>query len=374
MIVIYILFVVYLVVNIGCDYSKGKKDSLQKPIYAKLPNKIKHEQINEEDVVTASSPINVNEELSSTSNKQYYVGPKPENVRIIHDLYAEIERLAHLKLGNEEPTSKEKPQINLEDGLYIKKPTYTRNYGSYRIYDDISFYTDPFLFIPTILLYAISLPLFSYFMCYGRAMSKESIPAISAFVFYFTSFLLLKRLWILGVLLSLSVAFIAHRIALKPLKKFRLGPRSIRNEPIGWILIIMTCCIVLSNLLYKLLFMVLRSIFVFLHFPTVIRTGLPLFYILFLALASLVILTILTTTVPTEYAQNSVLSLTCSYIVFSGISYFNDLIVCNVWTKMKPILLDPVQFFESKTITNVNQLVMIILVVSTALYTTSNIK
>ncbi|UKJ89872.2 hypothetical protein MACJ_003126 [Theileria orientalis] len=78
------------------------------------------------------------------------------------------------------------------------------------------------------------------------------------------------------------------------------------------------------------------------------------------AITAFAVLTLLILVVPTRYAQNSVFSLSSSYILLSGVSYINDFLVYNFSTRLKPIRFDLTQFFDSNVVASVSEILMIL--------------
>ncbi|UKK02861.2 hypothetical protein MACK_002958 [Theileria orientalis] len=90
------------------------------------------------------------------------------------------------------------------------------------------------------------------------------------------------------------------------------------------------------------------------------------------AITAFGVLALLILAVPTRYAQNSVFSLSSSYILLSGIktdmrlilfvgvSYINDFLVYNFSTRLKPIRFDLTQFFDSNVAASVSEILMIL--------------
>eukprot|EP00375_Theileria_parva_P001634 XP_764307.1 hypothetical protein [Theileria parva strain Muguga] len=76
---------------------------------------------NDEKIITKSKPIDINSELSAVSRKTYKNLPKPESVKLTHDVASEIERLRNIDF---EPVTKPtvEPELNYKDGIHIKKP------------------------------------------------------------------------------------------------------------------------------------------------------------------------------------------------------------------------------------------------------------
>ncbi|EAN32024.2 putative integral membrane protein [Theileria parva strain Muguga] len=301
---------------------------------------------NDEKIITKSKPIDINSELSAVSRKTYKNLPKPESVKLTHDVASEIERLRNIDF---EPVTKPtvEPELNYKDGIHIKKPLSEPDLDLKRIDDYLIIYKNPLVYIPTILVFSVSLPSFSYFLVYGREVSRYSIRGITSFVLYFLIYNTLKSVYIIGIVLAIIFSFLSFSIALKPLKYFNFGPRSVRKEPIGWIFVILFSCVVFSNLVYKILFVILQLITGSFTAPRFLRAIFPVFYLLFLTVVSGVVLGLLIVVVPTKYAQNSVFALSCSYILMSGVSYLNDFLVYNFTSNLRPLQFDMTQFFDS---------------------------
>ncbi|XP_953317.1 uncharacterized protein TA10555 [Theileria annulata] len=336
---------------------------------------------NDVKIITKSKPIDVNAEISAFSRKTFKNLPKPETVKLTHDVASEIERLRNIDFDALAKPNVE-PELNYKDGNYrilmecvgipIKKPLSEPDLDLKRIDDYLIIYKNPLVYIPTILVFSVSLPSFSYFLVYGKEVSRYSIRAITSFVLFFLIYNTLKSVYIIAIIVAIIASFLSFSIALKQLKYFNFGPRSMfqileklfrRKKGTNWMEhkiwidfcdSVLMCSILKPTLQDFICHSSVNHRDVLYSFSSYNFRGM-IIDILMCIFNFQVVLGLLIVVVPTKYAQNSVISLSCSYILMSGKKIFYTFnLRCFVLERF------PAQFFDSNVTVSTSHLLMVL--------------
>lgn len=307
------------------------------------------------DVVTISPDVDLASESSSTRNL-VVSAPRPFNVLMVPDPPGEVEKLRSdldqvLKFTHNRQRDAEGLSSS-HDGVGIMQPAPSPSSGATEsTFRKSAYYQQPTSFIPLLLLYLFMVPRACKLLYGGRALAHEHIPVMTTFASFFIAFHICRAIFGVGLLTSttcLLAAYGGHCLSMKPLRWLRIGPRALRKEPIGWVFEIFCVCGVMANVIYRVILAFVTLLLGGTHVPLWLATMTPIWYHLHMFVVSGGILLGLIKIVPTYFAQDFVFAFSSLYVIFSGISCLNDVLMYNSIIGLGLVALDPASFFVSE--------------------------
>lgn len=305
-----------------------------------------------ESIILLSPEVDTNAEHAATLGIPISA-PLPLNVVKMPDLPDDIEKLRSelekvLQFTRKRQLEEEK-FITPHGGTVAKPPMASHPLEGGRITPLNSvYYQKPTVYLVTLLFYFMMVPVSCQLLGGGRTLVHQHIPAMTTFATYFIAWHIGTSVFgvnLIAMIFCVLAAYGGKRISMKPLKWLRLGPSSIRKEPIGWIFEIICVCGIMANVIYRTLLFLVSALLGLTHLPLWVSAFIHIWYRLHMVVVSACILAAMVKLMPTYFAQELVFAFSSLYIILSGLSYANDILVYNSIIGTGLVSLDPTVFF-----------------------------